>query len=90
MPELILAAFRAMERGEAKSAGDLQRAWYPLRELARRHGQPQTTKAAMNARGFKGGSVRPPLIDLQGKALDDVAQALKTIATLPGTGLRAA
>lgn len=89
LPELILAAFRAMERGDAKTAGDLQRGWYPLRELARRHGQPQTTKAAMNARGFKGGSVRQPLIDLEGKALDEVAQALKTIAAVPAAGLKA-
>jgi 4-hydroxy-tetrahydrodipicolinate synthase len=89
LPELILAAFRAMERGDSKIAGELQRAWYPLRELARRHGQPQTTKAAMNARGFKGGSVRAPLIDLEGKALEEVAAALKAIATVPAAGLKA-
>ncbi len=89
LPELIVKSYRAIERGDAKTAGELHRAWYPLRELARRHGQPQTTKAAMNARGFKGGSVRAPLLDLEGAALDEIAAALKAISANPGTGLSA-
>lgn len=89
LPELILKSYRAIERGDSKSAGELHRAWHPLRELIRRHGQPQTTKAAMNARGFKGGSVRPPLLDLSGSVLEDIAQALKTIAANPGAELNA-
>ena len=79
LPELILKAYRAIESGDAATAGELQRRWYPLREVIRRHGQPQTTKAVMNIRGFKGGSVRRPLIDLEGAALDDVAKTLKAI-----------
>jgi dihydrodipicolinate synthase/N-acetylneuraminate lyase len=43
----------------------------------------QTTKAAMNAQGFKGGSVRPPLRDLEGAALEEIDQALKEIAANP-------
>lgn len=66
LPEIILKTFRAVEGGDAATARELHRSWYPLRELARRFGQPQTTKAAMNARGFKGGSVRRPLLDLEG------------------------
>ena len=42
----------------------LYRAWYPYRAFARRAGQPQTVKAAMDARGWRGGGVRAPLIDL--------------------------
>jgi dihydrodipicolinate synthase/N-acetylneuraminate lyase len=53
LPSLILQSYRAMERGDCKTAGELHRAWFPLREVVRRHGQPQTTKAAMNAQGFK-------------------------------------
>lgn len=79
LPELILKSYRAVERGDAATASEAHRAWYPLREVIRRHGQPQTTKAVMNARGFKGGSVRKPLLDLQGVALDEVADALKAI-----------
>jgi dihydrodipicolinate synthase/N-acetylneuraminate lyase len=79
LPELILKSFRAIERGDAATAGEAHRAWYPLREVIRRHGQPQTTKAVMNMRGFKGGSVRRPLLDLEGAALENVAQALKAV-----------
>lgn len=79
LPELILKSFRAIERGDAAAAGEAHRAWYPLREVIRRHGQPQTTKAVMNMRGFKGGSVRRPLLDLQSDALEQVAQALESV-----------
>jgi dihydrodipicolinate synthase/N-acetylneuraminate lyase len=79
LPELILKSYRAIECGDAAAAGEAHRAWYPLREVIRRYGQPQTTKAVMNARGFKGGSVRKPLLDLQGAALEEVTKALKDI-----------
>lgn len=79
LPELILKAYRAIESGDVTKAGELQRQWYPLREVIRRYGQPQTTKTVMNIRGFKGGSVRKPLMDLQGVALDDIAKAMKAI-----------
>jgi dihydrodipicolinate synthase/N-acetylneuraminate lyase len=83
LPSLILQSYRAIERGDSKTGGQLHRAWYPLREVVRRHGQPQTTKAAMSAQGFKGGSVRLPLRDLEGAALEEVDQALKAIAANP-------
>jgi dihydrodipicolinate synthase/N-acetylneuraminate lyase len=89
LPEIILKEFRAIERGDARTAADLHRVWYPLRELARRHGQPQTTKAAMNARGFKGGSVRLPLRDLDGDARQQVAQVMAAIAASPAAGFKA-
>jgi dihydrodipicolinate synthase/N-acetylneuraminate lyase len=79
LPELILKSYRAIECGDAAAAGEAHRAWYPLREVIRRYGQPQTTKAVMNARGFKGGSVRKPLLDLQGAALEEVAKAMKDV-----------
>jgi dihydrodipicolinate synthase/N-acetylneuraminate lyase len=79
LPELILKSYRAIECGDAAAAGEAHRAWYPLREVIRRYGQPQTTKAVMNARGFKGGSVRKPLFDLQGAALEEVTKAMKDV-----------
>jgi len=74
LPELILATFRALQKGDAKMAIELHRLWFPLRELARKYGQP-------NLRGFKGGSVRQPLLDLQGPALEEVAVALRALAS---------
>jgi len=61
LPELIQAIYRAITAGDVREAGRLQRLWYPLRELARRFGQPQTTKAIMDLRGWFGGPLRPPL-----------------------------
>lgn len=83
LPELILATYRALEAGDAATARDLHRLWYPFRALARRHGQPQTTKAAMALRGFDGGHVRPPLRDLEAPAIAEVAEALKALAAEP-------
>jgi dihydrodipicolinate synthase/N-acetylneuraminate lyase len=80
LPELILATYRALERGDAATARDLHRLWYPLRALAREFGQPQTTKAVMNLRGFSGGSVRPPLRDLEAAQIAVVANVLRTLA----------
>jgi 4-hydroxy-tetrahydrodipicolinate synthase len=79
LPELILKSYRAIERGDVAAAGEGHRAWYPLREMIRRLGQPQTTKAVMNARGFKGGSVRRPLLDLQGPALDEIGKIVRML-----------
>jgi 4-hydroxy-tetrahydrodipicolinate synthase len=86
-PELILAAYRALERGDAATARELHRLWYPFRALVRAHGQPQTTKAAMNIRGFDGGSVRPPLRDLTGAEKAKVAEVVGLLATDVRSGI---
>jgi len=80
LPELILASYRAFERGDAATARDLHRRWYGLRALARLHGQPQTVKAAMNLRGFDGGHVRPPLVDLGEEARAEIGTALASLS----------
>jgi dihydrodipicolinate synthase/N-acetylneuraminate lyase len=87
LPELILAAYRAIAAGEAATSRELHRLWYPLRELARRFGQPQTTKTAMNLRGFDGGAVRRPLIDLDPAQRAAVAAAMSALASDPRTGV---
>jgi 4-hydroxy-tetrahydrodipicolinate synthase len=86
IPELIQASYRAASSGNLPTAGELHRVWYPLRELARRYGQPQTTKAAMAARGYRGGSVRPPLSDLDEAARQQVAAAVAGITENPFFG----
>ncbi len=87
LPELILAAFRAVEGGNAATARDLHKLWYPLRALCRAFGQPQTTKAAMNLRGFDGGSVRPPLRDVSAAEQAEIASVLATLAKDARTGV---
>ncbi|WGD32208.1 dihydrodipicolinate synthase family protein [Ancylobacter sp. WKF20] len=87
LPEIILGTFRALEAGDAATARDLHRAWYAFRALARKHGQPQMVKAAMNLRGFDGGKVRSPLRDLEGPVLDEVAAMMSALAADPRTGV---
>ncbi|TAM76253.1 dihydrodipicolinate synthase family protein [bacterium] len=92
LPELIMESARALLRGDAGRAGDLHRSWYAYRAFARRAGQPQTVKAAMAARGWEGGSVRPPLCGLSAEeytkltaivrsVLADVPSAVRTKAS---------
>lgn len=83
LPELILATYRALEAGDADTARELHRLWYPFRALARKHGQPQMVKAAMNLRGFDGGRVRLPLRDLEGTALDEIAAMMTALSADP-------
>ena len=90
LPELILSAYRAIERGDAVTARDLHRLWYPFRALARRHGQPQTAKAAMNLRGFDGGFVRPPLLDLGRDETAEVAEVVRALSRDGRSGIRLA
>jgi len=79
LPELILATYRAMEAGDVRTATRLHRSWYPYRALARRFGQPQTVKAAMNHRGWNGGIVRRPLQPLRPDQDDQLVDALAPI-----------
>jgi 4-hydroxy-tetrahydrodipicolinate synthase len=90
LPELILESYRALERGDAATARNLHRLWYPFRKLARAFGQPQTTKAAMNMRGFDGGHVRPPLRDLSDAENTQVAAVMRTLATDRRSGVKLA
>lgn len=85
LPEVILATYRALEAGDAATARELHKSWYAFRELARRHGQPQMVKAAMNLRGFDGGKVRLPLRDLDAAATAEVASMMQSLAADPRT-----
>lgn len=90
LPEIILDTYRALERGDAGTARDLHRLWYDFRALARTHGQPQTTKAAMNMRGFDGGAVRPPLRDVSNAAKAEIGAVLERLASAPAARLQLA
>ncbi|MEF2072891.1 dihydrodipicolinate synthase family protein [Consotaella aegiceratis] len=87
LPELILDSYRALERGDAATARDLHRLWYDFRALARAFGQPQTTKAAMNLRGFDGGHLRMPLRNVSAQEKAEIAKVLETLAGEPAAKL---
>ena len=79
LPELIKATFDALQRGDAAEARFLHRLWFPVREAARRFGQPQTVKAVMRLRGWNGGRVRAPLRDLSDAQTDMLSHALQEV-----------
>ena len=76
--------------GDAAAARNLHRLWYPFRKLARAFGQPQTTKAAMNLRGFDGGHVRLPLRDLSDSEKGQVAAVMEMLAADQRSGVKLA
>lgn len=87
LPEIIHATYHAMKSGDAVRAGELHRMWYRIRALAREHGQPQTTKALMNLRGWQGGHVRLPLRDLEGDILAALKEELNALSSQPDSGV---
>lgn len=87
LPELVLATFRAVEKGDAATARDLHQLWYDYRALARKHGQPQLVKAAMALRGFNGGTVRAPLKPVSADALAALTSVMKQLASDARTGV---
>lgn len=79
LPEIIRASYRAIEAGDARTATRLHKSWFAYRELARRFGQPQTVKAAMNQRGWPGGIVRSPLQSLTHRQSEELREVLDSI-----------
>jgi dihydrodipicolinate synthase/N-acetylneuraminate lyase len=63
----------------ARTATRLHKSWFAYRELARRFGQPQTVKAAMNQRGWSGGIVRSPLQSLTHRQSEELGEVLNSI-----------
>jgi 4-hydroxy-tetrahydrodipicolinate synthase len=79
LPEIIGASYRAIEAGDAATAIRQHKSWFAYRELARRFGQPQTVKAAMNERGWCGGVVRAPLQALTDRQSAELGDVLRSI-----------
>jgi 4-hydroxy-tetrahydrodipicolinate synthase len=83
-PEIIRATWSALAEGAARRAIDLHRCWYAYRALARRFGQPQTVKAAMQLRGWDGGRVRAPLLPITEAQRAELAPVVARIAARCG------
>ncbi|WLI77368.1 dihydrodipicolinate synthase family protein [Kosakonia sp. H02] len=87
LPELVLATYRALEKGDSITARDLHQLWFDYRTLARQHGQPQLVKAAMALRGFNGGTVRAPLLPISDEALTALTSVMKRLASDARSGV---
>jgi dihydrodipicolinate synthase/N-acetylneuraminate lyase len=80
LPEIICGTYKALLGGDVAKATKLNQLWFPLRELCRKFGQPQTTKMVMALRGWDGGKVRPPLRDLEPAQRDELSRVLAQVA----------
>ncbi len=84
LPEIIHGTYHALVGGDFERARALNALWFPLRELCRRFGQPQTVKAMMALRGWDGGQVRAPLIDLDTAEQAELASTMASVAGKAG------
>lgn len=72
-PEATVALYSAWERGEHETARRLQQLLTPLAvAVTRRHGVPGL-KAAVEAAGYRGGSVRAPLLPASAAVREEVS-----------------
>lgn len=78
-PEATTALHAAWERGDHAAARRLQRLLTPLADaVTRRHGVPGL-KAAVEAAGYRGGSVRAPLLPAPRSVRDEVAGLVEAL-----------
>lgn len=80
LPEIILGTYAAAMSGNVARATQLNQLWYPVRDLCRKFGQPQTTKAMMALRGWNGGMVRAPLREIESAERTELARVLTQLA----------
>jgi 4-hydroxy-2-oxoglutarate aldolase len=78
-PEATVALYAAWERGDHEAARRLQRWLTPLAlAVTRRHGVPGL-KAAVEAAGYRGGSVRAPLLPAPREVREEVARLVAAL-----------
>jgi 4-hydroxy-tetrahydrodipicolinate synthase len=81
-PELMVQIWKAFQEDRWTDARRLHALWRPFRSFAARAGQPATVKAAIDARGWHGGPVRPPLRTLTAHEADSLRSIVSTL-TVP-------
>lgn len=85
VPDLCVALAQHVRAGRHEDALVLQRRITPLAQLVTSlHGVPGL-KAALDRAGYTGGPVRPPLLPVSAKALDEIVQALAALDRTAGS-----
>jgi 4-hydroxy-tetrahydrodipicolinate synthase len=82
-PELMLQIWGAFQKDRWAEARQLHASWRPFRSFAARAGQPATVKAAIDARGWRGGPVRPPLRILTADERDQLRPIVSALTSQP-------
>jgi 4-hydroxy-tetrahydrodipicolinate synthase len=78
----FVALYEEFGRGENMKALERYYRWQPVRELARKYGQPAMVKAAMELVGLSAGPVRAPFRTLDMEAKRDIEHSLRTAGIL--------
>ena len=81
-PRISLELHKALDEGDYQKALDLRHRTLPFEEIRARNGDAfnvAAVKTAMDMSGLAGGRVRPPLIDLDDRAIGDVEEVLPSL-----------
>jgi 4-hydroxy-tetrahydrodipicolinate synthase len=79
MTSEFVALYNEFQRGEVELARERFYRWQPIRELARKYGQPAMVKAALEYVGLPSGPVRAPFRSLGEEAREEIGRTLKQI-----------
>ncbi|WP_080834299.1 dihydrodipicolinate synthase family protein [Cohnella massiliensis] len=82
MAREFVALYDEFRRGENDRALERYYRWQPIRELARKYGQPAMAKAAMELVGLPSGPVRAPFRTLGEEAKADIARTLRQVGII--------
>ncbi|MCQ6562952.1 dihydrodipicolinate synthase family protein [Paenibacillus mendelii] len=82
MASEFVALYDEFQRGEMERAWERFYRWQPIRELARKYGQPAMVKAALDLVGLPSGPVRAPFQSLGEEARKEIKQALQKVGIL--------
>lgn len=82
MTKEFVALYDEFSRGEVERAQERYYRWQPIRDLARKFGQPAMVKAALEVVGLPSGPVRAPFRPLGDEARSEIRDALKQAGIL--------
>jgi 4-hydroxy-2-oxoglutarate aldolase len=82
VPEVCLEIFRAIREGDSERAASLQSNLTPLATAVTSKYGIGGLKAALDMNGYRGGSVRAPLVTPEGPAREEIALLLNKVQAI--------
>jgi 4-hydroxy-tetrahydrodipicolinate synthase len=82
MTSEFVALYNEFQQGEMERARERFYRWQPIRDLARKHGQPAMVKAALDIVGLPSGPVRAPFRTLGEEARIEIRRTLQHVGII--------
>ncbi|GIP17671.1 dihydrodipicolinate synthase family protein [Paenibacillus montaniterrae] len=82
MASEFVALYEDIKAGRQEEAIERYYSWQPIRELAKKYGQPAMVKAALDIVGLPSGPVRAPFRSLDDAAREEIRQVLKQVGII--------